>query len=166
MTLAESLFRHLVCMCLLYFQYDDTYGMHKKKIKMSVYVLIVYVCAEFYRALLYSKGAVVTIFGSAMPVTGSMDLLLLIVCVTDVPAKVYSAGFCSPVLLIQNVAFCICTSCVAHIETSCLPVSLVTYTWAQAVLPKSHLSCKHRHTRTKLARMLEMAADIKKRSTS
>lgn len=165
MTLAESLFRHLVCMCLLYFQYDDTYGMHKKK-NVSVCSDCVCLCAEFYRALLYSKGAVVTIFGSATPVTGSMDFLLLIVCVTNVPAKVYSAGFCSPVLLIQNVAFCICTSCVAHIETSCLPVSLVTYTWAQAVLLKSHLSCKHRHTRTKLARMLEMAADIKKRSTS
>lgn len=45
MTLAESLFRHLVCMCLLYFQYDDTYGMHKKK-KMLVYVLIVFVCVQ------------------------------------------------------------------------------------------------------------------------
>lgn len=37
------------------------------------------------------------------------------------------------------------TSCVAQIETSGLPVSLVTYTWARAVALESHLSHRNTH---------------------
>lgn len=37
------------------------------------------------------------------------------------------------------------TSCVAQIETSGLPVSLVTYTWARAVALESHLSRRNTH---------------------
>lgn len=37
------------------------------------------------------------------------------------------------------------TSCVAQIETSGLPVSLVTYTWARAVALESHLSRRNPH---------------------
>lgn len=54
----------------------------------------------------------------------SIILLHLIICVTvDVPFTV-QAFVPSAAETDQSAAHCICTSCVAHIETSCLPVSL------------------------------------------
>lgn len=85
-------------------------------------------------------------------------LVRLIVCALKICP--FPAQLCSAVFFFffvpsaaetdrQNTAHCICTSCVAHIETSCLPVSLsVTYTWAQAALLESHLSRKNSHMHT------------------
>lgn len=73
----------------------------------------------------------------------------------SLPTKLYSAGFCCWGR--QSAARYICTSCLAHIETSCLPVSLShtpglrLWSWRAICHAKSHTHAHKDSTRIQRA---------------